>query len=321
MNSFLNKIISFALIFSVSFGMMMLFPHRAFAAYETLYLDDSVGAACGVGDREELIETTSGSEVTKALDTTGDSWNIQFGSETTIASGNWQVCIDNTHSNSGGNRQFTILLRHVNSSCTEQAIIVNEATNPSKGATEEICSTLTDPGAITFAANDILLLELTSNSNGHNTVHYGDSGASTGDSRVTTPGEQTATAPSVSTNAASGVTVNSAVLNGTISNDGGEAASTVGFAYGTDSTLATTIATTSESGSFATSATFNELIETLQEGVTYYFRAYGTNSNGTGYGDILNFTTGTDATPTRKMRLFEGYTIKLIGNRIVLYGN
>jgi len=128
-----------------------------------------------------------------------------------------------------------------------------------------------------------------------------------------------AASPDVTTNAATGVTVTSATLNGDITalNDGN--ATVRGFAYGTDSALQTTIATTTENGDFGT-GTFDEVVGTLQSGVTYYFRAYATSPSGTGYGTILNFTAGTDITPTRRMRLFEGFTIKLVSNRVILYG-
>jgi len=124
------------------------------------------------------------------------------------------------------------------------------------------------------------------------------------------------------------VGVSSATLNGDITDIDGDNASERGFAYGTDSTLATVIATTSETGDFGI-GTFSEIVGTLKAGVTYYFRAYAINVNGTGIANntgggctngICNFTAGTDTTLARTIRLFEGFTLKLVDNRIVLYG-
>ncbi len=127
------------------------------------------------------------------------------------------------------------------------------------------------------------------------------------------------TIPTVTTNDDSGAGVSSATLNGTVSNDNGDPADVVGFAWGTDSTFTTNTSTTSESGTFATSATFDEVVSNLLAGVTYYFRAYATNSAGTGYGGSQNFVTGTDSTLSRKMRLFEGSRIKFIDGRIIIH--
>lgn len=127
-----------------------------------------------------------------------------------------------------------------------------------------------------------------------------------------------ATAPTVTTNAETNVAVTSATLNGEITATGGENSTSRGFAWGTTSDLSTSVATTTESGSFGT-GTFSTNISGLKSGTTYYFRAYATNTGGTGYGAIDNFTTTTDTTPSRTMRLFEGYTIKFTNGRILLH--
>ncbi len=101
-------------------------------------------------------------------------------------------------------------------------------------------------------------------------------------------------APTVTTSAASGVTINSATLNGSIAATNGSDATQHGFAYGTVSTLTTVIATTTL-GSKSGTGSFSGAVSSLSTGTTYYVRAYATNSNGTGYGSIQNFTT---ASPT-----------------------
>jgi len=130
----------------------------------------------------------------------------------------------------------------------------------------------------------------------------------------------TNSSPTVTTSAASNVSITSATLNGNITATGGTNPTERGFAWGTNSTLSGgNTATTTESGSFSTGA-FTKDISGLLAGITYYFRAYATNSAGTGYGSIQSFTaSAASATPSRRMRLFEGFTIKFISGKIILY--
>ena len=128
-----------------------------------------------------------------------------------------------------------------------------------------------------------------------------------------------AAAPTVATNAATGVTVSAATMNGNITATGGSNSTERGFAWGTNSALSGgDTSTTTESGSFGT-GTFSQSLSNILSNRIYYFRAYATNPTGTGYGTIANFTTTTDTTPSRKMRLFEGFTIKFISGRIILH--
>ena len=125
--------------------------------------------------------------------------------------------------------------------------------------------------------------------------------------------------PSVTTNSISpGVT--SAALSGQITATGGALSSTVGFAWGTSSTLQSSgvFATTSTSGSFGVS-TFTQAVSGLISGTTYYYRAYATNTNGTGYGNILNFTAGSNTTPARAIRLFSGFTVRIVGGIVSIH--
>lgn len=110
----------------------------------------------------------------------------------------------------------------------------------------------------------------------------------------------------------------SAVLNGTVSSTGGATITSRGFAWGTNPNLSGgDTSTTTESGSFG-NASFSQFITNILSGKTYYYRAYATNSIGTSYGQILNFTTNTDNTPSRKIRLFDGYKLKVINNRLII---
>ena len=126
-------------------------------------------------------------------------------------------------------------------------------------------------------------------------------------------------APTVNTNAATNVSVSGATLNGNITATGGENSSARGFAWGTNSSLSGgDTSTTTESGSFGTGV-FTQSAINLTANVTYYFRAYATNSQETGYGSILNFTTGTDASQSRTLRIFGGFMIKFLNGKLILY--
>ena len=115
----------------------------------------------------------------------------------------------------------------------------------------------------------------------------------------------------------------SATLLGTVSNTGGENVTPRGFAWGTSQTLQSSgvFATTSETagGPFGTGS-FSNFVGGLISGTTYWYRAYATNSAGTGYGQIKSFLAGTNTTPSRAMHLFEGFVIKLISGTIKLFG-
>ena len=96
-----------------------------------------------------------------------------------------------------------------------------------------------------------------------------------------------ATAPTVSTSAASDVAETGATLNGSISDDGGDAITATGFRWGQAANLsdAQDLAGSTTSGSFTGSLTG------LAAGTTYYFTAFATNGEGTAHGDTLSFTT------------------------------
>ena len=103
--------------------------------------------------------------------------------------------------------------------------------------------------------------------------------------------------PSVTTGVASSVATSTLTLNGSITVTGGADATQSGFAYGTDATLTTVIAT-STLGAQTGTASLTENLTGLTPNTTYYFRAYATNSAGTGYGSILSTTTVAITIPT-----------------------
>ena len=113
-------------------------------------------------------------------------------------------------------------------------------------------------------------------------------------------------------------------MNGDITATGGDNATDRGFAYGTDSTLATVIATTTESGSFGT-GTFTFAASSLTCNTTYYNRAYATNPNGTGYGTISSFSTSAcvtvTTTGTQTANMDTSSTDQYVGGNFVITEN
>ena len=93
-------------------------------------------------------------------------------------------------------------------------------------------------------------------------------------------------APTVSADPATSVSTNSATLNGTLDNDGGEACD-CGFQWGETVAYGNTTPTQSRT----TGQTFSQAISGLTPGTTYHFRAFATNAAGTSYGADRTFTT------------------------------
>src|SRR5690554_4530239 len=97
-----------------------------------------------------------------------------------------------------------------------------------------------------------------------------------------------ATIPVVNTNEVTEVTQTTATSGGVISSDGGATVTERGVCWSTSQTP--TIAdnkTTDGTGA----GNFTSAITGLTENTIYYVRAYATNSNGTGYGTTISYTT------------------------------
>jgi hypothetical protein len=123
---------------------------------------------------------------------------------------------------------------------------------------------------------------------------------------------QTTVAPTVTTGSASSITQTTATIAGNITANGGADATQRGFAYGTSATLSTVIATTTD-GAFTGTGAISTSTTGLSANTTYYFRAYATNSAGTGYGSIQSFTTlPTPSAPT----LYASSTSQIAFNNI-----
>ena len=124
----------------------------------------------------------------------------------------------------------------------------------------------------------------------HSTTYYykayATNAAGTSYGQVKSFATTTITAPAVQTNAASSITMTGATLNGNVTADGGATVTARGFVYGTSaSNLSQNVQSGTGTGSFTKALTG------LSHSTTYYYKAYATNSAGTAYGEVKQFTT------------------------------
>jgi hypothetical protein len=92
-----------------------------------------------------------------------------------------------------------------------------------------------------------------------------------------------------STTAISGITTSSATSGGVITSDGGATVTARGIVWGTSTAPTVALATKTTNGTGV--GTFTSSMTGLTSGVTYYVRAYATNSVGTKYGSEISFNT------------------------------
>ena len=95
--------------------------------------------------------------------------------------------------------------------------------------------------------------------------------------------------PAVTTNPAAQVLWTEVILGGNVTNASSEFAIERGVYWGTGSTPQSGGQKLSDQGG---SGVFTLSLIGLNAKTTYYFQAYATNDNGTGYGEVLSFTTG-----------------------------
>lgn len=108
------------------------------------------------------------------------------------------------------------------------------------------------------------------------------------DSFTTATGVATLTTTAISNNAAL-----AAQSGGNISNNGGAPITASGVCWSTSANP--TVSSTKTVGT-AASGTFSDTLTNLTLGITYYVRAYATNSFGTGYGNQVTFTVSATGT-------------------------
>ncbi|NJK96196.1 MAG: hypothetical protein HC905_15925 [Bacteroidales bacterium] len=96
--------------------------------------------------------------------------------------------------------------------------------------------------------------------------------------------------PELTTKAATSITDSSVFTGGIITTDGGAAITTRGVCWGTSHNPVVSADTTKNGTG---TGEFTSFVDNLTPGVTYYIRAYATNSVGTGYGNEITITTNT----------------------------
>jgi hypothetical protein len=96
--------------------------------------------------------------------------------------------------------------------------------------------------------------------------------------------------PTVVTNSVSSITTTSASTGGNVTATGGASVTARGVCYKIKTSGIPTIADDKTSDGTGT-GTFTSSLTSLTSGVTYYYRAYATNSAGTSYGNLYEFST------------------------------
>ncbi len=164
---------------------------------------------------------------------------------------------------------------------TERGVYFGTTSNPSSGGTK-VAAAAAGTGAFTVNLTGLTpgtlyyVMAFATNSSG---TSYGTAVQFTA----------LAAAPAVTTAQATSVTQSSAVAGGSVTSTGGAAITERGVYFGTGNDPATTgtkvTATLGDVGSFTVNLT------TLTAGTRYYFVAFATNSAGTSFGTVLDFTT------------------------------
>ncbi len=127
--------------------------------------------------------------------------------------------------------------------------------------------------------------------------------------------------PDIATGEVTDITTNSAMGGGTIISNGGSTITECGLCW------SVTPGPTTNDSHIATQVTmgdFSAIMAGLQPNTTYYVRAYAINGAGTGYGDEVSFTTGSNITvPTVTTGEVTGITstTAIVGGQITSTGN
>ena len=100
--------------------------------------------------------------------------------------------------------------------------------------------------------------------------------------------------PSISIPSASDINKTSAIIHGSITDNGGEDPSPVGFQYGLDSSYGSAVISNNTGGSFS-----YDFSGSLSCNTSYHFRAYAENSAGVKYSEDQTFTTEECSTKSR----------------------
>ncbi len=198
-----------------------------------------------------------------------------------------------TFPGSGATASGYILLRAI--SPNTPSLGNSNGAAPTAGANTTIVSSSIANNATSFSNSGLassttynyLLVPFTWDGTNATTYNYLTASAPTGNATT----QAGATPPVLTTNAATSISASGATLNGEITSDGGGSVTARGFVY-SSTDLTPTIGESGVTDQSAGTGTgsYNASVS-LSENTTYYFQAYATNSSGTSYGGVLNFTT------------------------------
>ncbi len=183
---------------------------------------------------------------------------------------------------------------------TASGICWSKTNNTPTIAADSVKSGTTSSGSFTYAMNNL----------DENTTYYvrafATNSAGTGYGNVitfTTP--VNITVPQLTTAAITNLSHNTATSGGTITANGGAAITASGICWSKTNNPPTV--TDSKTTGTTASGSFTSVMDNLDASTTYYVRAYATNSAGTGYGNVITFTTTADANTVTFM--YNGETV------------
>jgi len=122
------------------------------------------------------------------------------------------------------------------------------------------------------------------------------------------------TVPSVTTTDITNITATTATSGGNVYADGGESVTARGVCWSTSQNP--TILNSKTTNGSGTGSYISYLIS-LTDGLTYYVRAYATNSVGTGYGNQRSFVAGTPPPPPSGALVESGGQFVSVGNLLI----
>ena len=170
---------------------------------------------------------------------------------------------------------------------TERGVVYSSTPNPTTSNSKVVSGS--GKGSFTCSLNDLQV----------GTAYYvrayavNEKGTAYGEEKSFTT--KAITVPTVTTSSATNISVTSATVGGNVTDDGGASVTERGVVYSTTPNP-TTSNSKVVSGSGKGSFTCN--LSNLQDGVTYYVRAYAVNEKGTAYGEEKSFTTKAITVPT-----------------------
>lgn len=173
------------------------------------------------------------------------------------------------------------------SELTAWGICYNTIGNPT------ISGNLVSGGPDPLAGFSAYLSSLTPNTTYYYRAYASNSGATSYGAEYSFTTLADETIPAVVTASISGLTETSATSGGSITSDGGSNIVVKGIEYSTNASFSSGVLSVPAGEG---SSSFTSIMNSLSACTTYYARAFAANSNGTGYGNIVTFTTNCSCT-------------------------